>query len=225
MIAAAAERTRSIRLATGVISLPYHHPLVVADRLNMLDHLSGGRLIFGAGPGAFPSDAYVMGIDYMSNREHMTAKLEAIIELLTSDEPVTRETEWFVLRDARLNLRPYTRPCFEIVVTAVATATGPKLAGRLGTGLLSLSVNSPKDSTPPATPGRSPKNPPPNTTKPLTAATGASPNSATSPRPTNKPDAMSATDSPRCSTTSVTSTPSPPSTIPPSPISTTSSTT
>ncbi len=144
MIAAAAERTRSIKLATGVISLPYHHPLIVADRLNLLDHLSGGRLIFGAGPGAFPTDAYTMGIDYMSNRDHMTAKLEAIIELLTSDEPVNRETEWFVLRDSRLNLRPYQRPCFEVVVAAVATATGPKLCGRLGTGLLSLSVNSPE---------------------------------------------------------------------------------
>ena len=143
MIAAAAERTKSIKLATGVISLPYHHPLVVADRLNLLDHLSRGRLIFGAGPGAFPSDAYVMGIDYMRNREHMVAKLEAIIELLTSDEPVTRESEFFVLRDARLNLRPYANPCFEIVVSAVATTSGPKLAGRLGTGLLSLSVNSP----------------------------------------------------------------------------------
>jgi limonene 1,2-monooxygenase len=144
MIAAAAERTTRIKLATGVISLPYHHPLVVADRLMLLDHLTQGRFIFGAGPGAFPSDAHVLGIDYMRNREHMVASLEAIVELLTSDEPVNRETEWFVLRDARLNLRPFSDPCFEIVVTAVATTSGPKLAGRLGTGLLSLSVNSPQ---------------------------------------------------------------------------------
>lgn len=144
MIAAAAERTTRIKLATGVISLPYHHPLIVADRLNLLDHLTRGRFIFGAGPGAFPTDAHVMGVDYMRNREHMVASLEAIIELLTSDEPVSRETEWFVLRDAVLNLRPFTDPCFEIVVTAVATTSGPKLAGRLGTGLLSLSVNSPQ---------------------------------------------------------------------------------
>jgi len=50
-IAAAAERTKHVKLGTGVISLPYHHPWLVADRLVLLDHLTRGRLIFGAGPG------------------------------------------------------------------------------------------------------------------------------------------------------------------------------
>ena len=112
---AADERTTRIKLATGVISLPYHCPLVVADRLTLLDHLSQGRLIFAAGPGAFPNDVHVLGVDYVRNREHMVASLVAIIDLLTSDEPVNREMDWFVLRDAWLNVRPFTDPCFEIV--------------------------------------------------------------------------------------------------------------
>src|SRR5687768_7616189 len=50
-IAAAAERTRRIRLGTGVISLPYHHPLMVADRIVQLDHMTRGRVMLGVGPG------------------------------------------------------------------------------------------------------------------------------------------------------------------------------
>ena len=60
-IAAAAERTRRIRLGTGVSSLPYHHPLLLADRMVLLDHLTHGRTMLGVGPGALASDAYMLG--------------------------------------------------------------------------------------------------------------------------------------------------------------------
>jgi alkanesulfonate monooxygenase SsuD/methylene tetrahydromethanopterin reductase-like flavin-dependent oxidoreductase (luciferase family) len=60
---AAAERTKHIRLGSGVTSLPYHHPWLVADGWVLLDQLIRGRAILGAGPGALPSDAFVMGID------------------------------------------------------------------------------------------------------------------------------------------------------------------
>jgi limonene 1,2-monooxygenase len=62
-IAAAAGRTRYIRLGTGVVSLPYHHPYMVASRMVLLDHLTRGRAILGVGPGALSSDAYMLGID------------------------------------------------------------------------------------------------------------------------------------------------------------------
>ena len=62
-IAAAAERTKNIRFGTGVSSLPYHHPLMLADRINQLDHMTRGRVMFGVGPGSLPSDAFMMGID------------------------------------------------------------------------------------------------------------------------------------------------------------------
>src|SRR6202030_1254324 len=62
-IAVAAERTRSIRFGTGVISLPYHHPMMVADRIVQLDHMTRGRVMFGAGPGLLASDALMLGID------------------------------------------------------------------------------------------------------------------------------------------------------------------
>src|SRR5919201_6485153 len=106
MIAAAAQRTRHIRLGTGVASLPYHHPLILADRMVLLDHLTLGRAMFGVGPGALPSDAFMMGIDPLRQREMMDESLDAIVALLRSDEPVNRECGWFTLRNARLHMKP-----------------------------------------------------------------------------------------------------------------------
>lgn len=141
-IAAAAERTRRIRLGTGVSSLPYHQPLMLADRMVLLDHLSGGRVMLGVGPGALPSDAYMMGIEVGRQRDMMEEALEAILLLLRSDEPVTYETDWFTLRDARLQLRPLQRPHFEVAVAAQVSPAGPRAAGRFGTGLLSIGATS-----------------------------------------------------------------------------------
>jgi limonene 1,2-monooxygenase len=141
-IAAAAQRTKHIRLGTGVSSLPYHHPLMLADRMVLLDHLTRGRVMLGCGPGALPSDAFMMGIDPNRQREMMEESLEAILALLDGEEPVTRETDWFTLRDARLQLRPYTHPRFEVCVAAQVSPAGPRAAGRFGCGLLSIGATS-----------------------------------------------------------------------------------
>ncbi|HEY2427797.1 MAG TPA: LLM class flavin-dependent oxidoreductase [Acidimicrobiales bacterium] len=137
-IAVAAERTRHIRLGTGVNSIPYHHPLILADRILCLDHLTRGRVMLGCGPGALQSDAYMMGIDPLRQREMMEEGLEAILALFDGSEPVSRETDWFVLRDARLQLRPYRPTGIEVGVAAQISPAGPKAAGRFGCGLLSI---------------------------------------------------------------------------------------
>jgi len=142
-IAAAAERTKHIKLGTGVTSLPYHHPWLVADRVVLLDHLTRGRFIFGTGPGALPTDAYIMGIDPVEQRRMMEESLEAILALFRSEEPVSRETDWFTMRDARLQMRPYTWPHPEVAVAAMVTPSGPRLAGKEGVSLLSLSMQVP----------------------------------------------------------------------------------
>lgn len=137
-IMAAADRTRSIRLGTGVVSLPYHHPMMVADRIVLLDHLTRGRVMLGVGPGSLPSDAFMMGIDPMTQRDRMEESLEAIVALLDNSEPVTRTTDWFELRDARLQLLPYTKPRFEIAIAATVSPAGPRAAGRFGASLISI---------------------------------------------------------------------------------------
>jgi len=113
----------------------------VADRLVLLDHLTRGRVIFGAGPGALPSDAYVMGIDPVDQRRMMEESLEVILALFRGDEPVTRETDWFTVREGRLQMRPYTSPHPEVAVAAMVSPSGPRLAGRHGVSLLSLSMS------------------------------------------------------------------------------------
>src|SRR5438132_1409792 len=95
---------------------------MLADRMVLLDHLTFGRAMFGVGPGALPSDAFMLGIDPMRQREMMDESLETILALFTSEEPITRETDWFTLRDARLQLRPYSRPHMEMAVAATTSA-------------------------------------------------------------------------------------------------------
>ncbi len=141
-IGVVSQRTRNIRLGTGVSSLPYHHPFILADRMVLLDHLTRGRVMFGVGPGALPSDAFMMGIDPMNQRDMMEESLEAILALLDYGEPVTRDASWFTLRNARLQLRPFTHPRFEVAVAAQISPAGPRAAGRFGLSLLSIGATS-----------------------------------------------------------------------------------
>ncbi|ARR55253.1 hypothetical protein HY78_18285 [Rhizorhabdus wittichii DC-6] len=139
-IATAAERTQHIKLGAGVASLPYHHPLILADRMVLLDHLTRGRAMLGMGPGSLVTDSRMMGMDYSQQRRRMEEGVAAITHLLRNDEPLTMETDWFRLEKARLQLSPYTKPCFELTVAAVRSPTGPRLAGQYGTGLLGVSA-------------------------------------------------------------------------------------
>ena len=132
MIAAAAQRTKHIMLGSGVTSLPYHHPFLVAQRFVQLDHMTRGRAMLGCGPGALVSDAYMLGIEASTQRERMDEALDAIMALLRCEEPVTMKTDWFELRDARLHLAPYTDPCFPISVASVMTPAGMISAGKHG---------------------------------------------------------------------------------------------
>jgi len=136
-IAAAAERTKHIRLGTGVSSLPYHHPLMLADRIMQLDHQTRGRAMFGVGPGALPSDAFMMGIDPLKQRDMMDEAIGVLVPLLRG-ETVSYECAWFTLREARLQLMPYTRPHVEICVASQVSPSGARAAGKYGLGLLSI---------------------------------------------------------------------------------------
>lgn len=143
IIAAAAERTKTIRLGSGVTSLPYHHPFLVAQRFVQLDHMTRGRAMLGCGPGALVSDAYMLGIDATTQRRRMDEALEAIMALLACDGPVTRKTDWFEMQEARLHLRPYSDPHFPIAVASTLTPAGPATAGKHGVGILSLGAGMP----------------------------------------------------------------------------------
>src|SRR5260370_4275582 len=133
----AAERTKRIKLGSGVVSIPYHHPFNVAQRIVMLDHLSHGRAMLGVGPGALPSDAVMLGIDPMTQRDKMDEGLGVILRLLNDEEPFSHQGSWFELNDAALQIRPLQ----EKIPIAVASPISPsamKTAGKYGARLLSV---------------------------------------------------------------------------------------
>jgi limonene 1,2-monooxygenase len=136
-IAQALERTRHIRLGTGVISLPYHNPFTVASRMTQLDYQARGRAMFGVGPGALVGDAFRMGIDPENQRRMLNEALDAIMPLMRG-ETVTMETDWFNLREARLQMPGYTRPHMEMAVASARSPVGALAAGKHGLGMLSI---------------------------------------------------------------------------------------
>jgi limonene 1,2-monooxygenase len=136
-LAAAAERTNRIMLGTGVISLPYHHPYMVAQRIVQLDHQSRGRVIFGSGPGALPSDAHTLGVDPMLQRDRQDEAMGVIRRLLQEEERFSYESDWFTLRDAKLQLKPLQKN-MEFAVASIVSPSGMTLAGKHETGVLSV---------------------------------------------------------------------------------------
>lgn len=141
-IAAAAERTDRIKLGTGVVSLPYHNPLMVANRIIQLDHMTRGRVMFGAGPGLLATDAIMLGIDPVVQRDRMVEALEVILRLFRG-ECITAKTDWFELVNARLHLMPYTKPHPEVSVASAVTPSGGMTAGRLDLSMLCVAATDP----------------------------------------------------------------------------------
>ncbi|MSO75659.1 MAG: LLM class flavin-dependent oxidoreductase [Alphaproteobacteria bacterium] len=141
-IAVAAERTRNIRFGTGVISLPYHGPLMVANRIIQLDHMTRGRVMFGAGPGLLASDALMLGIDPDTQRDRMAESLDVILRLFRG-ETVTEKTDWYTLVGARAHLLPYTKPYPEVAVVSAVTPSGGRLAGKYGLSMICVAATNP----------------------------------------------------------------------------------
>lgn len=136
-IAAAAERTKHIRLGTGVTSLPYHHPFTTTGRMVQLDHMTKGRAMFGVGPGALVGDAFRMGIDPAEQRRMMNEALDAIVPLLDGEQ-VSMKTDWFELREAQMQLPCYSDPRMEMAVACARSPAGALAAGKHGLGMLSI---------------------------------------------------------------------------------------
>jgi limonene 1,2-monooxygenase len=139
-LAGAAMVTHRIKLGTGVVSLPYHHPFNVAQRMVQLDHMSGGRAMFGTGPGALPSDARMLSIDPMTQRDRQDEAMGVIIRLLRG-ERFTYESDWFTLNDAGLQILPL-QDDMPMVTASSISPSGMTIAGKYGIGVLSIASNS-----------------------------------------------------------------------------------
>lgn len=134
-IASAVERTSRIRIGAGVISVPYHHPYMVADRIVQLDHQTRGRGMYGFGPGMLISDAQMLGIAPEQQRARLVEGVDVIMRLIAG-EVVDHDSDWFTLRRASLQLSPYSHPRPTMAVATSRTPIGSRLAGRYGLGIL-----------------------------------------------------------------------------------------
>ena len=139
-LASAAMVTNRIKLGTGVVSLPYHHPFNVAQRMVQLDHISQGRAMFGSGPGALPSDARMLNIDPMTQRDRQDEALGVIIRLMRG-ERFSHESDWFTLNDAGLQILPHQEDMAMVTASSISPS-GMTIAGKYGIGVLSIASNS-----------------------------------------------------------------------------------
>jgi limonene 1,2-monooxygenase len=140
-IAYAAQETRHIKLGTGVVSLPYHNPLWIADRALFTDRLLRGRFMLGLGPGALPTDATMIGLSLEEQRGAFEEDVDVLMAILRG-EKVTHETPRYRLQDAQTQFAPYSD--FDIVVAAIASPTGPRVAAKNGINLLSVGATAPQ---------------------------------------------------------------------------------
>jgi limonene 1,2-monooxygenase len=95
--------------------------------------------MFGMGPGLLTSDAIMLGIDPMKQRDRMIEAIDIILALFRG-ETVTKKSEWFNLENARLHLLPFTRPHPEMAVASTITPSGGRAAGKYGFGMLCVAA-------------------------------------------------------------------------------------
>ena len=151
LIAQALMQTKNIRLGPGGFLLPYHHPAELANRLAMLDHLSGGRLNFGVAASGLPSDWAMFGVDGMSgvNRDMTRESLDMILRLWTEDGPFEQKGKFWTANKPdtmygflKPHLKPLQAPHPPIGVAGLSKNSDTlKLAGERGFIPMSLNLN------------------------------------------------------------------------------------
>ena len=96
-----------------------------------------GRAMFGVGPGSLVYDADKMGLAAADQRRKLDESLDVMVELMAG-RMVTKKTDWFDLREARLQLQSYSQPMMEMAVASARSPTGALQAGKHGIGMISL---------------------------------------------------------------------------------------
>lgn len=151
LVAQALMQTKNIRIGPGGFLLPYHHPAELANRVAMLDHISGGRLNFGVAASGLPSDWEMFNVDGSSgqNREMTREALEIILRLWSETEPFEHVGKYWTVKSPPLmygflkpHIRPLQNPHPPIGVAGLSKGSDTlKLAGERGYWPMSLNLN------------------------------------------------------------------------------------
>ncbi len=143
ILAAAAQRTKRIRLGTAVTLLPLHNPVKMAEDAATLDVLSNGRLEFGVGRGATPVYFAGYNVPQEESRERFEESLEVILRAWTS-ERLSYEGKYFRVQDVRLTPQPVQKPYPPIRIAANSPDTFA-IAGQLGLPIFASPLINPPD--------------------------------------------------------------------------------
>ncbi|MGH7818867.1 MAG: LLM class flavin-dependent oxidoreductase [Candidatus Binatia bacterium] len=128
-----AARTRRITLATGAVILPWNDPLRVAEKLSMLDHLSGGRALFGMGRGLARREYAGFGMDMSTSRDRFDEAADMILDAMDTGFIEGRGPHY---PQARTEIRPRPRAGFRDRVYAIAMSPDSvDAAARIGAGM------------------------------------------------------------------------------------------
>jgi alkanesulfonate monooxygenase SsuD/methylene tetrahydromethanopterin reductase-like flavin-dependent oxidoreductase (luciferase family) len=130
LASAIAARTRRTKIGIAVQVLPLCHPLRLAEEVATLDHISGGRLIFGVGRSGFPRTYEAYGVPYGESRERFGEVLEILTRAWGNDR-FSFEGNFYTFRDVTVVPRPWQRPHPPLRVAATSADTYPAI-GAMG---------------------------------------------------------------------------------------------
>jgi alkanesulfonate monooxygenase SsuD/methylene tetrahydromethanopterin reductase-like flavin-dependent oxidoreductase (luciferase family) len=128
-LAAAAQRTRRIRLGAAVVVLPFHDPLEVAEEYAMVDMLSGGRLNLGVGSGYLAHEFEGFGIPPAEKQARFDEALEVLLRAWAG-ERFSYEGRFVRVKDVKLNVQPVQRPRPPIWIAILRNEVAAAVGGR-----------------------------------------------------------------------------------------------
>jgi probable F420-dependent oxidoreductase len=126
-----AAATKRIKLATGIMILPQHNPVVVAKQVATLDHMSGGRVLLGIGVGWLKEEFEALGVPFEDRGRRTDEYMLALRELWGSEKP-TFNGKFVQFREAYCRPQPVAKHV-PLIVGGHSEAAA-KRAGRLGDG-------------------------------------------------------------------------------------------
>jgi alkanesulfonate monooxygenase SsuD/methylene tetrahydromethanopterin reductase-like flavin-dependent oxidoreductase (luciferase family) len=143
MLAAASQRTTRIRLGQGVVIMPVAHPARLASRMATLDIISGGRVEFGVGRGASPTEYHVFDVPFEESRARFEECVDATLKIFAArGEEVSYDGEFYRFPPVRVVPQPVQEPNPPIWA-AVVTETSWDFAAQQGFNVLVISTLDP----------------------------------------------------------------------------------
>ena len=134
-LAALAARTKRAELGTGIMQLPLFHPLQIAEQGAVIDNLSRGRFILGAGLGLIQKEFDAFQIPLREAASRFTESVE-ILKHAWAGETFSHQGRHYQFTDVTITPRPVHKPRPPIWIGAMSEIT-LKRAGRIGDGWIS----------------------------------------------------------------------------------------